>query len=398
LPSFNDVIAGSLAQSAQVQQIIDALKGTPSKGVPIAITAVNDSANYALSVQNDDPTNSRALSVLAANGTTLITADINGVTLGSPVNMPPGALSGASLAPASVTNAMLGPDVARASLLVNGGFEIWQRGGGPYTASNAFFADRWLQTLVGTDTFSTSSDTINYDAGSGSRYCAATTFTIGTGAGQSYQGQLLNATDGHQVRSRTFSFSIRVRTSTANAVRAAIKSDGTGGTTTYSGFHPGTGAYATLNVTATLPADATYLYVLLYYTASCTAYLDNAVVVSGSQYANYVPLTPADEWTRCLRYYEQLGLSGGNDLIVRGYAGVASEGLDLSVQFRVLKPVTPTVTKYGTWATANCAAASPSITAPTSYGCRLSLSSTSTGDTYAVNATAGNYVTAEANP
>ena len=32
----------------------------------------------------------------------------------------------------SISNAQLGPDVARANLLTNGGFEIWQRGAGPF--------------------------------------------------------------------------------------------------------------------------------------------------------------------------------------------------------------------------------------------------------------------------
>ena len=30
-------------------------------------------------------------------------------------------------------NRQIGSDVARANLLTNGGFEIWQRGGGPFT-------------------------------------------------------------------------------------------------------------------------------------------------------------------------------------------------------------------------------------------------------------------------
>ena len=40
--------------------------------------------------------------------------------------------------PASVADANLGPDVvARTNKLVNGGFELWQRGNGPYTANGA---------------------------------------------------------------------------------------------------------------------------------------------------------------------------------------------------------------------------------------------------------------------
>jgi hypothetical protein len=93
MPPLNDVLAGSLAQAVQVQQIIDGLKGTPSKGVPISLTALSDTNNYALTVKNNDPTNSRALSVLKADGTTLISADVTGVTLASPLHIPAGSIT-----------------------------------------------------------------------------------------------------------------------------------------------------------------------------------------------------------------------------------------------------------------------------------------------------------------
>lgn len=83
MPSFNDVTAGSSADSSCVQQIIDALKGTIGKGVPLSITAVNDAANWAVDVQNDDSINSRALRVMRANGTVLLQVDANGVQLSS---------------------------------------------------------------------------------------------------------------------------------------------------------------------------------------------------------------------------------------------------------------------------------------------------------------------------
>lgn len=121
MPTLNDVLAGSLQQSVQVQQIIDALKGTPNKGVPVALVSLNDPNNYALTVQNDDPTNSRALSILKADGTPFLTCDINGVSLGSgttPVNLPVGSVTSAmivngtvatiDLADGAVTSAKLG--------------------------------------------------------------------------------------------------------------------------------------------------------------------------------------------------------------------------------------------------------------------------------------------------
>ena len=393
MPSFNDVIAGSLAQSAQVQQIIDALKGTPSKGVPIALTAVNDTANYALTVQNDDPTNSRALSVLSASGGTLITADINGVTLGSPVNMPAGALSGSAIAAGSVTNNMLGPDVARANLLTNGGFEIWQRGNGPYT-TNTTTADRWVIAALGGDTFSVARDTTNMD---GAGACAAVTFTLSAGAGASSLYQSLVESTA-QLVGRTVSVSLRVRTSTANAVRVAL-TDQSGANLAVSNFQTGSGAYQTLttSLASALTSATTTLYIKVYFAVSCTAYLDNAMLVVGTQPANYVPLHPADDLARCLRYYEQIGVSGGTETVVRGWAGAAGEALDVALRFAAQKAVTPTVTKVGTWSVANCG--QPTLNNGTIVGLRLEVIATGAGaDTYALNGAAGTYITAEANP
>ena len=87
-----------------------------------------------------------------------------------------GSIATADLADASVTNAKLAADTARANLLTNGGFEIWQRGNGPFTAAGAYHADRWTINIISSDTFSVSRDTTNIDSRSGA--CAAVTFGL----------------------------------------------------------------------------------------------------------------------------------------------------------------------------------------------------------------------------
>ena len=123
MPTLNDVIAGSVQQAAQVQQVVDLLKGTPNKGVPVALTAVNDPLNYALSIQNDDPINARALSVLKADGSPLLTCDINGVTFGSgaAVNLPPNSVSTSQIVDGTIQNADLAAGVAAANVGTLGG-------------------------------------------------------------------------------------------------------------------------------------------------------------------------------------------------------------------------------------------------------------------------------------
>src|SRR5215471_2198379 len=340
MPTLNDVLAGSLAQAVQVQQIIDALKGTPNKGVPVALVSLNDPNNYALTVQNDDPTNSKALSVLKADGTPLVVADATGVTLGAPVNLPANSINGGTaVADGSITNAKLGHDVARANLLVNPGFEWWQRGNGPYTANNAIGPDMWKMQLAGSDTYSLSRDTANVDTGSGA--CAAVSFTLGTGAGATvlYQGNLGDMVG--TLNGVTVSLSMRVRTSVANAVRIGINNYYSSTSHfTYSGYHSGSGAYQTLTVTATLSPAPTLLQWCVFFAASCTAYLDNACLVVGSQPATYVPLHPADDLARCLRYYEAMGVSA---FPFAGQCTSTTQAL-YPYSYKVHKAVTPTVT------------------------------------------------------
>jgi len=246
-------------------------------------------------------------------------------------------LTGALGGNAVVSNANLGPDVARASLLTNGGFEIWQRGNGPFVQPGvAWCADRWGMFSNGTDTLSVSKDTTNKDGSS--LTCAATTFTLGTGGGASCLYQQLKVGDGQQIAGATFSFSARVRTSVANAVRLGLATDGTGGGTVYSPYVVGDGAYHTLTVTfTTVPTNATFVTCGIYFAASCTAYVDNASLVVGSQPANYVPLHPADDLARCLRYY---ALHTAN---ARAY-NTASASLEMVLPMRTVMAVTPTVT------------------------------------------------------
>src|SRR5215471_11335382 len=106
-----------------------------------------------------------------------------------------GTIATADLANQSVTNAKLGTDTARLNLLTNGGFEIWQRGNGPFTASNAFAADRWRIGLAGSDTLSVSRDGANVDAGLGSQWDAVCTFTLSGGAGSTNLTQHIIWTD-----------------------------------------------------------------------------------------------------------------------------------------------------------------------------------------------------------
>ncbi|MBO0884366.1 MAG: hypothetical protein J2P17_29360 [Mycobacterium sp.] len=253
-----------------------------------------------------------------------------------------GTIVAADIAAAGIANNNLGPDVARANQLVNGGFENWQRGNGPFTTSGAKLADRWYMTIYGTDTLSVSKSTTGLPAGSQS--CAVATFTLGTGSGTTIVAQDLSIPDGHQILGLQCSLSVLVKTTTANAVRVAINNyaPGPGNRFTYSGYHSGSGNWESLTASAICATDTTYFCIYIMFSASCTAYLDNAMLVVGSQPANYVPLPPADDLARCLRYYE---------ILTAELQGYATSGINVgyAVSYKAHKPVAPTVTKTGTW-------------------------------------------------
>jgi hypothetical protein len=130
MPTLNDVLAGSLAQAVNVQQIIAAMKGTTGMGVPVSYTSLNDPNNYALTVRNLDPTNSRALSVLKADGTSLITADATGVTLAGPVNLPVGSVTSAMILDGTVATVDIAANAVQQNLVnYTGTPSAWSTGG-----------------------------------------------------------------------------------------------------------------------------------------------------------------------------------------------------------------------------------------------------------------------------
>jgi len=248
-----------------------------------------------------------------------------------------GTIVAADIANATITNAKLASDTARANLLVNGGFEIWQRGNGPFTIA-AFSADRWAIGLDGTDTMSVSRDPSNQDIRSGN--CAVVTYTHGNGTGGSalYQ-QLQPNTDMWGIRASTLTLSIRVRTSVANVARAYIYNNGT---FVYGSYHSGDGTYQTLSVTATTVALPSGFNVgVSFNTSNATAYIDNAMLVVGSVSADYAPLHPSDDLARCLRYYETFSAAAGNIFA----AGQVVSGTLAYIPLAFLpKAVAPTVT------------------------------------------------------
>jgi len=182
-----------------------------------------------------------------------------------------------------------------------------------------------------------------------------------------------------------------VRTSAANAVRIGIDMQTPSDNFTYSTYHTGNGAYQVLTVTAAPVAGTQIIQPFISFSGSCTAYIDNAMLVVGSVPADYAPLHPADDLARCLRYYENACTS----VLHAGWSGAASEAIGSVLRSQARKPVAPTVTKVGSWSVANCG--QPIVAGADNDGGQLYALSSAIGHVqFAASGTA--YVSCEANP
>src|SRR5262249_41015459 len=150
--------------------------------------------------------------------------------------------------------------------------------------NNTYAADRWITGIAGSDTFSISKNSANREVSS--QFCAAVTFTLSGGAGNSAFYQKLE--DFSQLQGKTITFSIRAFASVVNSVRPAIY-DSTNGWR-YGSFNTQTAGYETLTASFALPNGISSVQVGVFFAASATVYLDNAMLVMGSMAADYAPL------------------------------------------------------------------------------------------------------------
>lgn len=245
--------------------------------------------------------------------------------------------------PNAVPNARLGTDAPRYNLLTNGGFEIWQRGNGPFSANAARCADCWAISPMGSDAFTVNKETTTTDGSVGS--AAAVTFTFNGGstlAGPSRIYQHITMSDGPAVLpNKVITFAIRIRATTPGVCRAYVNLYNGSVNYMYSQLNAGSTNYETLFVTAQCPSNMTILQVGVAFFATGNVWMDNASVVLGPVPTDCPPLHPADEQDRCERYYEIAGGIAAED-IGYGLAYAATTGI-APWQFRSKKASTPTI-------------------------------------------------------
>lgn len=270
---------------------------------------------------------------LTTNGDLLI-----GQTTGTPARLAAGSVGDMLYVSATGTLAWrTAPDLY--NLLTNPGFEIWQRGAGAFTTA-VYCADRWRIIDITAGTISVAREGTDVDTGS-----SYSLSIVGAGGGIKTVGQYIEMGVVSLIAGRAVTFSVRVKTATASAIRLRLE-DSTGGT--YGSYHTGGGGWETLTVTRTIGATTTMPICYIYMDTNATAYIDNATLVIGSTAQAYYPLHPADEWERCERYYEVSDAVNGTPFWQDYFS--AAELHSWGGFFATKKAAVPTATKSGTWA------------------------------------------------
>ena len=288
--------------------------------------------------------------------------------------------------PEVTTAALLPAVLPSANLLTNPGLEIWQRGSGGFTATNAYTADRWQILLGGTSTVTVTREGTTIDGAS--LYAAKAVYV--QGSANSQIDQLIE--DFTQLRGKTLTLSVRVRQGVASNVRPYISDSGA---KTYGTASATTGSYVTLMVSLAIGAAATSVRVGIDLGASDTVYLDNAILTIGSLTPTYRPLHPADDLARCQRYFEVQGGVTNSDIDYQGYTSAAQE-----LRFArscVPKAVVPTITRVGTWSLTNVAG-QPTVDVPGTNSYRLRFTSSGAGLAEVNTVDTTTYISIEANP
>ncbi len=214
----------------------------------------------------------------------------------------------------------LGVDVLRPNLLVNGGFEINQRGG-TVTANLAYAHDRWqFLTHGGTSTIAITDEIVIIDSvGLHSMKCAYI-----QGNANSSIDQLIE--DYASLRGKTISFSIRVRQGVAASVKPYIQDTGS---VQYGATSLTTGAFTTLTFTRAISTTATSVTVGVDLTATDTVYLDSAMLVVSQQPTTFVTIPTPDDRNRTFRYYQQWGGDTAGDMVGAGQCYSTTQSLHI---------------------------------------------------------------------
>lgn len=291
------------------------------------------------------------------------------------------------------------------NLLTNPGFEQNQRGQASYTGSGGFTLDKWQLGGAGGGHLTISQD--GSTVMPGSKYSAKLVYDGAAGNSPGiYQtfgaltGTSLSEDSVPLLYGQTVTFAIWVY-STVSGCTAIAQQDNQGTLATLGTSAPSRLVNTWERVVLTTTISATSLTNVVFELkqvdgTAMTTWVDNAVLVVGSQPVPYVPLHPADDLLRCQRYYERIGYPGDGTLNWTGYMPGSNQAY-APIFYKVEKPVVPTYTIVGSWNFINVSGSAFNSHTPGLTTANLAWL-TNTAGTYTVYNQSGAYLTLEANP
>ena len=263
------------------------------------------------------------------------------------------------------------------NILINGGFEFWQRGTTFTNPGNGVYtADRWQ---VGTDSASSivfSQESSTVDTGNYSMKMVV------SGSPVSKYGGVTQVVENYLTyKNKTVSFSARVFSSVASAIRLALND---GVTNVNGAYHTGGGGWETLTVSMTVANSPTQLKALIGPATdgdlkNGTYYFDSAMLVIGSTAVTFVPTDVQTEFAQCQRYY-QTQLFDSNRVANLWYNN-PNDYFYYCIYFQVPMRVNPTMTFNGGSAIATTYYAFPSQGTNSGAGPSLTFSYPGGGNT-----------------
>lgn len=225
------------------------------------------------------------------------------------------------------------------NILTNGGFEQWQRGTSFSTPTTGnYVTDKWINThtVSGGLAFTIAREATIIDNG----YSLKFDVTNNGGAGNlGYIAQ--DVENWANYLGKTVSLSVRVKSNVATSIRLLIHD---GSNNTLSSYHAGDNTWQTMTVTVAIPISATRLLIKIGAVNNGdllvgTTYIDSAFLVVGNSPVNFIPMHPADDLARCLRYFE----NDDSGLQITWYSN-PTETNRLIFHFSVQKSAIPSMT------------------------------------------------------
>ncbi len=283
--------------------------------------------------------------------------------------------------------------------LVNGGFEVWQRGDGPFQNNGTFTCDRW-RIDIGAGTAGMDIHKVGSNVGFG--YAASVSANLGDGSSTFHFSQPFAGNDiPSKFANKILTFSAKVQSNAVNTVCVYIQPVAQsipGGYTFYRSRYNTTTANTLMTITALIPWDVTTFYVGIEIAhTSAVVQIDDATLVDGSISGDFHSLQPSEDLARCMRYYEIIA-DGGNGAWTYGGYNSAGASFFSYIPYKVTKGGNASITVGGAWGCINCN--QPTVPGYNlQRGFRMDAVIVATGYAYfQPGATPANFCTAEYNP